>query len=194
MTTVLLDIHTQLPRIGIRTDWPSLEMDTSPARLHIERTRGGMQIERSAAELSLDSAAVRRQAGRYSVAEATEAAAQRGQRNVLDFAARVAGDGNLLGDLTRPGNTVAELAAKNSRPSAGAQPYELPATTAIHWAPSSLSVQFTPDQLHFSFVGGDTSYEFRRGKVQIFLEQPGYVEIRYTGQPLYIPPRVDERA
>ena len=173
-----LIIEQQVARIGIETTNAQLSIHTPRPQMAIESVPAQMSIDRENPSFEVDWEAVRAESGLRSPVNLSKYVRDTSRNKAMQSIGQSARDGDFLGDVTQPGNRVAQLAKSKTKNrtqteiNLGLMPKHRP---NIQWNPGHVNVSWSRHRL---IVEWDTEF------MPVFVVDPPYsVEIFLTQQP-----------
>lgn len=187
----LLQITTIPIRYELKVHNASLELQNGTAEIEISRQSGGMQIKSRPIKLHLDT-----YEARNSVVPTTKTQikrnAEQGKNAAYEATANFAREGQLMlktqiGEGNETLNQI--LAQRMTLPTGQAELGFLPtAGPEISWEAPQLSIAYEMDKLHFDAKIQKGEVQFIPGDIELSIAQYPDIEIKYVGEPIYVPP------
>ncbi|MFC5401751.1 DUF6470 family protein [Cohnella soli] len=181
-----LSISSERGQIGIRTEPGRYEIQSRPAELQVESTPGYFTANNRSGTLVIDST----DTNNALTGGKPEAFWERmysqyrqiGQQNIE----RIVAKGNRMGDLTTPGNPIAEMALDDyieGAPDLQVFGFASPMNTHFEYTPNELNLQYVPGQVNMNVERQQLEVNYIRGSIQVYMEQYPSVTV--------VPPRID---
>lgn len=162
----------------------------TPPKLNITRQKGGMEMRTTQGELRMDTLQTRRSAGLRTSAMVMEDAAAEGHKVALETSGRITEEGNRMAQININSDPFSEIAIQNTTaPTQTAIAFIPSVRPSINWIPANVQLNYTPDKMDYDWKTFQSSkYDYIPGEFKINVVQYPKVEIRYLGEPLYVPP------
>ncbi|MCL2634423.1 MAG: DUF6470 family protein [Oscillospiraceae bacterium] len=187
----LLEINTVPIKIEINVTRASLESPGKKLpRMNVRTEKGGFRMEARPAKLNIDTYAARSSMGygNYNLSDFYKNEANRGIRLSYQGVAKMVENGNALGR----GSSPVEIAVQNERAGYSIQ-------TVMEYIPKTgPDFSYEEGVLHIDYQVDDSMVDwenleasrliFNPGTVEISVAQLPQIEIRYVGEPIYVPP------
>lgn len=187
-----LVINHTFPQIGMETTPGRLEINSQKGRLEMHSKQPKVEIETELPKVHIDQYEPFSETGRMNVTDLIKQAAQNGLQAALEFIGKKADDGDALASLPVSGNTIADIAERDSSPDAGADrnitflPTSRPKFTVT--GSVKLMPQPTAEGIHngvdIDVVPGNLNINYTPGSVRTYLLQKGSLEIRFEGSKI----------
>lgn len=181
-------IDQQLASIGIEVTNAQMKITTPHPSMTISNEAPTMTVERQDPEFKLDWEQVRAESGLKTPARLSRHVRDTGRKQVMDYIAKTAQDGDYLADVTSPGDRVAQLARQHTQQrntkqiNIASMPSSLP---KVDWTPGSLDISWSRHKFTIEVSGNympemllDPPYS-----VEVFLRTSPYFKITVEEGP-----------
>jgi hypothetical protein len=167
-----IGLNTKLPAIRLHTVHPRLEANTQPAQLTMESPGPVLHIDQSKCFAD---------AGLRSPEDLKDYLIDLALSDLLEGVGRVASEGDALAQIN--GTSIADIAATcldtNFVFDVKAIPQQPP---EIRFDIYPVKVDYQPAQVNTRLIRGRVDSSLDWGRVEVYLRQKNYVQIRYAGE------------
>ncbi|MGS0763304.1 DUF6470 family protein [Syntrophomonas curvata] len=178
---VHLQIHQQYARIGLNIKDPAIRLHTSHPRLEMKTRPGQLTMESPRPDLHIDQSKCFADAGLRSPEILRDYIASQALSDFMEGVGEVVSEGDALAQIT--GTSIADIAATcldtNYVFDAKAIPQQRP---DIRFDIYPVKIDYQPADADVRLRQGRVESNLERGKVEVYLRQKNYVEIRYAGE------------
>ncbi len=193
----LLKITTVPIAIEMKIQNARIQRQSKTAQLEIsEKQGGGIRMKSSPVKIKLDTLDIRNQLS-ATPKKSTADFAQKGLRAAYTATGRMAENGRMYleGEIGEDvtGKIIEQMAApRNVEVVMKAYPE---AGTGVKTSvdPAKLSIMYDMDRLNFDVRSNNGDFEFIPGSIDVEITQYPDVHIEYLGEPIYVPPRHDDK-
>lgn len=184
----LLNIQTIPISLKYNVNPGGVKRRSATTDLQVTRDRKGLQIKNEPAKLRIDTFEAR-SSYMQTTKQSIEKLAQKGSQAASEATARYAQEGNMLLDLTEGSDPLKQIIA--SRSVGDEKQFNLgfiPATGPnIQYIPGDFQMHYEMDKLNFNWHQNPQDFDFTKADIDFTVMQYPKVEIRYVGDPIYVP-------
>ncbi len=192
----LLQITTVPIKYELKIQNASLEYQSGTAELEISRDKGGMTIRSHPIKLHMDTYEARNSVS-PTPARQIETNAQKGRSAAYQATANYASEGQILlkAKIGAGSETLNEIFAQRTATGIGNAQMAFTPTTGpdIEWEAPEFSIEYEMDKLNFDAKIEKGDIKFIPGDIQLDISQYPGIEIKYIGDPIYVPPSASAR-
>lgn len=185
----LLKITTVPLEYQLKIQKARLEYSNSSASLEMSKTPGGFSMKSRPAKLNLDTFEARNTVvptTRRSIAQT----ASKGQQAAQLATAQYAQEGQQLLKAGDGGELLGQIFTQRAQaPTGEFQLGFIPsAPVDITYQEPNLTLNYEMDRLKFDLKVAQGNYQFMPGSIEMSITQHPEVQIKYVGDPIYVPP------
>lgn len=188
MIDSLLEIKTIPMSIEFKINKAIYEIASTNATFELKRNEGGLQMQMKPTKLNIDTVEARYSAGIKSAMRSVEDAAKKGVQTAYEATASYAKNGNLMLDINIMDNPISEIAMKKFFSNVDFNLGFTPKTGPdISWDIGEIFMNFEMDKLDFDWNIERPQINFIPGSVEFIIKEYPKVEIKYKGDPIFVP-------
>lgn len=182
ISTVPIKYEMQIERARLEVQQnfiPQAVVEQTPARIDA-RTRD-IQVQ-------IDNYPVRASLGMKNNLDLAKDAAQKGEKNISDLTMDYVQTGKQLSQI-QDGVTIGQIVRQKTLEQPEMYTAFLPSGKAdISWIPQECQMSYTPGELNYDFKELRNAMNYIPGSVKLNILQYPDVQIKYIGEPNYVPP------
>jgi len=161
---------------------PRVELKQQPAKLNTHSKN---------IQVRIDTMDMRRSLGFQNNMDRAMSGAQKGESAVKTFIANQNQMGRIVGD-TSNNQTISDVVRQKVMEQPDSYTVFLPSVgPQISWVPNQLNTEYQRGELNTDWQTARNIFEYVPGKYHMNITQYPKVEIKYLGDPLYVPPSAD---
>ena len=179
-TPAKYELEINHARLDLKTDMqPSAKVKTEPLQMQMQSDTIAVRIDTYEARKSLGYSTMGDQI-RTRAAQVKEHANQAIRDTVTDGAQMA---------KIEDGVTIGQIITQKTMEQPASQTVFLPAVGAqIEWSPGGLSIRFDPGEMTYDWDVMKHTMDYIPGSVRLKIVEYPDVDIKYVGEPIYVPP------
>ncbi len=175
-------------KIGIETTPAKLEITKRDARLSLRRNHVEIRMKTEHPKVEIDQYEAFASAGLKNSLDLAKEAARKGYRQVMEFIAKYARDGDMLAAIENGGNPLADIAERDAFPTDEYGLGFIPQAGPDFKVHGNLKIDAAAAKPEASngiwseYEPGEVNINYTRGKVNIYLKQRPSINIEFRGK------------
>lgn len=181
-----LRIDQQFARIGIETNNATVGIQQGPAQIEIQQPNANININTKPGKLTIDQSQAFADLGQYPIGEAIRREANEGLQKVQEGSRRRRRQGDMMMKIENGGDPL-KLIAKQNAPRQ-VRPFNIGfipshGSVKIDYQPAEVEVNNQANKPIINTKETPVSQSYRRGNVDVYLQQKNYIEINFDNIP-----------